>query len=169
MFTNTKSINIKNIKKKYVIFIFSIFLISFGALISHLLTIKYYEDIDNKVLQHLSDEFINKTSEIDLIIKKIEDIEDMIGVDINDLDEENLALPNRIDHLKTKVGMLFQRTKMKDSIPKGNPLRDIYITDNYGVRFHPILKRKQFHRGIDLRAKVGTEVYATASGVVRAL
>ena len=41
------------------------------------------------------------------------------------------------------------------------------VTASFGYRKHPISKKKQFHRGIDLRAKRKTNVFATADGVVR--
>ncbi|EAJ6041490.1 M23 family metallopeptidase, partial [Campylobacter jejuni] len=40
------------------------------------------------------------------------------------------------------------------------------ITGNFGWREHPLLKRREFHPGIDLRAEIGTPIYAPASGVV---
>jgi len=47
------------------------------------------------------------------------------------------------------------------------PLRGrIYVTSPYGTRIHPIRKRRMFHSGIDLRARVGAGVYATMSGKV---
>lgn len=47
------------------------------------------------------------------------------------------------------------------------PLRGrIHITSPYGVRIHPIRKRRMFHHGIDLRARVGAGVYAAMSGRV---
>lgn len=40
------------------------------------------------------------------------------------------------------------------------------ITCKYGPRIHPITKKASTHTGIDIRAALGTSVYATASGTV---
>jgi len=40
------------------------------------------------------------------------------------------------------------------------------ITCKYGPRIHPITKKKSTHTGIDIRAAMNTNIYATASGQV---
>jgi len=53
--------------------------------------------------------------------------------------------------------------------PTASPLAGVSLHDahsGFGMRIHPISKRKQLHRGIDFRAKLGTEVLATAAGRV---
>ena len=48
-----------------------------------------------------------------------------------------------------------------------NPLRvPLVLTSKYGYRPHPVTGRYQFHEGIDLRAAVGTRVYASQKGKV---
>ncbi|RLD62801.1 MAG: hypothetical protein DRI95_12530 [Bacteroidetes bacterium] len=37
----------------------------------------------------------------------------------------------------------------------------------YGMMVHPIYKKKKMHKGVDLKAERGTEIYATADGKVR--
>lgn len=47
-----------------------------------------------------------------------------------------------------------------------NPLKNMHITCPYGLRTHPIYKDKRFHHGVDLRASLGTEIFAVLNGKV---
>jgi len=51
-------------------------------------------------------------------------------------------------------------------VPNGAPLPMEGVTSAYGWRVHPLLKKREFHPGIDLRAKRGKPVWTTADGVV---
>ncbi|MEL6924129.1 MAG: M23 family metallopeptidase [Bacteroidota bacterium] len=51
--------------------------------------------------------------------------------------------------------------------PSCNPLEGNYeITSGFGQRMHPVYKRKKHHRGVDLKASLGTPVVATSDGVI---
>lgn len=52
------------------------------------------------------------------------------------------------------------------SVPSRNPLNTGRISSGYGMRVHPILRRRKRHSGVDLAAPTGTPVYATADGAV---
>ncbi len=41
------------------------------------------------------------------------------------------------------------------------------VVSGFGMRYHPILKYRRLHSGIDLTARQGTPIYATGDGVVR--
>jgi murein DD-endopeptidase MepM/ murein hydrolase activator NlpD len=47
------------------------------------------------------------------------------------------------------------------------PVRYDHVASGFGVRMHPVLKRKLMHSGIDYAAPSGTMVVAAASGTVR--
>lgn len=53
--------------------------------------------------------------------------------------------------------------------PDGWPLTasSTEVTSNFGMRIHPILKSRMQHRGIDIRAKIGTPVLATGVAIVK--
>ena len=51
--------------------------------------------------------------------------------------------------------------------PSGSPIGgDYHITSHFGMRMHPIQKKKKMHQGIDFRAPIGTPILATSSGVI---
>lgn len=51
-------------------------------------------------------------------------------------------------------------------IPAIKPVKGILLS-GYGMRFHPILGYRRMHEGLDFRANVGDEVYATGDGTIR--
>lgn len=50
--------------------------------------------------------------------------------------------------------------------PAGLPLRTMFVSSGFGMRWHPLGGGAKFHGGVDFPAPVGTSVYATAPGVV---
>lgn len=50
-------------------------------------------------------------------------------------------------------------------LPVIRPVNGI-ILSGFGMRYHPILHIVRMHKGIDLRAKLGTPVHATGDGIV---
>lgn len=50
--------------------------------------------------------------------------------------------------------------------PKGWPVQG-RVTSRFGMRVHPLSKKKDFHSGIDISARSGTSIRATADGIVR--
>jgi len=62
-----------------------------------------------------------------------------------------------------------ERVKKIQSVPAIVPLsgeQRYRFGSGFGYRNHPILKRRLFHKGIDIAAKTGTPIYATGNGKV---
>ena len=57
-------------------------------------------------------------------------------------------------------------TTLEKNIPNDKPIPYQRVSSKFGYRTHPISHKKSFHAGIDLVAKKGTPVRATADGVV---
>ena len=59
--------------------------------------------------------------------------------------------------------------KKQDSLaylPALRPILGGRVTGKFGIRNHPILGVRKHHEGLDLSAKRGTPVYASAKGIV---
>ncbi len=102
---------------------------------------------------------VRREKEFKEIGDKIENIEEMIGLKMPD----DTNMEQRVD-LASLTAM--QRKMMLDSLPSGCPLEFKKITSRYGLRTHPIYMKKEFHPGVDLRAKMNTPIKAVADGVV---
>jgi len=72
--------------------------------------------------------------------------------------------------LQTRLNLALKsskdRAQMLKLIPSGSPVIYKGISSRYGYRKHPVTKRRALHRGTDLKANIGTPVYATADGIV---
>lgn len=65
--------------------------------------------------------------------------------------------------------LALEKEKMLSAIPAIMPVagKDLKrVASGYGMRFHPILKIRRMHTGMDFTASTGTEIYSTGDGVV---
>ncbi|MFL0095991.1 M23 family metallopeptidase [Tenacibaculum maritimum] len=82
-----------------------------------------------------------------------------------DIYKDSLLLLFKKNHRVRHLEKLYNKPK---DMPRAyqHPLRDnLVITSEYGYRTHPILKKKHFHYGIDLRGR-NKSVYAVLPGIV---
>lgn len=110
----------------------------------------------NMTMQQSLDE---KAAQYAVIEDKIASFEEALGLE----NENNLTISARLENLNITND---QQQGILNQIPNGWPITNKGITGKFGWREHPILKRKEFHPGIDLAASIGTPIYAPASGVV---
>ena len=61
---------------------------------------------------------------------------------------------------KNKSDMLASIPSIR---PTGNKAR---LASGYGMRFHPLLKLRRMHAGLDFSAQQGTPIYATGNGTI---
>jgi murein DD-endopeptidase MepM/ murein hydrolase activator NlpD len=102
---------------------------------------------------------IDKKKELDKISDSLSDIESMMGI----APVSAAPLQKRVDLAKLNSE---NRITLLQFIPNGSPIPYNGITSKFGYRIHPTLKRREFHRGIDMKAKMKTPVYATADAMV---
>ena len=101
----------------------------------------------------------NKEHELTQLDERLVSIEELIGMD----GDEHQSFSERVDvaQLTSK-----ERSLIFEIIPNGSPIKYKGITSKFGYRKHPITGKREKHNGSDMRAKIFTEVYATANGVV---
>ena len=101
----------------------------------------------------------DKKKELDALSDSLTEIEKLIG--LKPLDESSLQ--ERVSATKMSSQ---HRAVLMQLIPNGSPIEYHGITSKFGWRIHPILHKREFHRGIDMKAKLNTKVYAPADGIV---
>ncbi|MCX2682403.1 M23 family metallopeptidase [Campylobacter sp. MIT 21-1685] len=100
-----------------------------------------------------------KTQQYAAIEDKIASFEMALGLE----SENNLSIHTRLENLELTNE---QQVQILSQIPNGWPIANKGVTGKFGWRDHPLLNRREFHPGIDLRAEIGTPVYAPADGVI---
>lgn len=59
-----------------------------------------------------------------------------------------------------------ERRLLLNMIPNGLPAQFERVNSDFGQRVHPVTKKRAMHRGVDLKMRKGTPVFATADGIV---
>ncbi|RAZ49652.1 M23 family metallopeptidase [Campylobacter hyointestinalis] len=90
---------------------------------------------------------------------KIALLEDQLGLNT----DNNITMETRLENL---ILTSSQQQLMFSMIPNGEVIKSNGVSAGFGWRSHPILNKKEFHPGIDLRADIGTPIYAPADGVI---
>ena len=110
-------------------------------------------------IRNAQEKLISKKKELDEISDSLSHIETLIGLTT----DEDMPLQERVDLAKLNSEDM---ATLLQFIPSGSPIPYNGVTSKYGYRIHPTLKRKEFHRGTDMKAKMRTPVYATADAIV---
>jgi len=125
---------------------------------AYLLLEKKNQELDNTMKQtQLA--LIDKKKELSEVSDSLSEIETMIGM----TPVAEMSLQERVS--ATKLNSEHMATLMQ-FIPSGSPVEYKGITSKFGYRIHPTLNRRELHRGLDMKAKMNTPVYATADGIV---
>ena len=110
-------------------------------------------------MQETKTSLFKKKKELDELSDSLSEIETLIGLKpLADTSLQERVSVTKIDSQHRAVLMQL--------IPNGSPIEYHGITSKFGWRTHPILHKREFHRGTDMKAKMNTPVYATADAIV---
>jgi len=89
---------------------------------------------------------------------------------VEELAEEMSRLFRELEDRESKLSlleqMIMERRLEDQTMPTGTPVRSGYITSKFGYRPDPINGKRAFHSGVDFTGKRGSDVVATADGLV---
>ena len=100
----------------------------------------------------------------------IESILSSVGVDIKvQVSNENSGGPFTSSVGATKDELILRTDQYLDTIqdvPLGAPVPGV-LTSRFGQRLDPINGKSAYHQGVDIRGQAGSDVKATANGIVK--
>ncbi len=82
------------------------------------------------------------------------------------LGELTAQMDDRDRQMRVLESMLMSRNLSAEVSPAGRPVQKGWLSSKYGMRTDPFTGKQDHHKGVDLAGKEGTEVIATAAGVV---
>lgn len=169
----------KHILLYVLLFIATIILVSFAAIRLLLAEIASIEENRDALIRdysrieemnkNLDAQIIQKNNDIETIRGRLGNLEGFIGMSNGD-DMDATSQDTSIEHILERVDLAKITAEQKGftmrMLPNGNPVTHFQVSSPFGYRSHPLMKRREFHTGIDLRVPVQTPVYTTADGVV---
>jgi len=86
----------------------------------------------------------------------------VLGVILLPMAESRIQSQEKVDNTQEITSISNSKTDMDFALPIQNGL----VSSRFGPRIHPIMRQKEFHKGVDIAAPKGTIVYAAADGKV---
>lgn len=90
---------------------------------------------------------------------------DLADASIISLDREPGTATSILDDIFASDEERIAHGLMIRSLPISAPVKGV-VTSGFGMRNHPILRGRRAHKGLDIAAPTGTEIFAPGAGVV---
>ncbi|MCP3871691.1 MAG: peptidoglycan DD-metalloendopeptidase family protein [Desulfobacteraceae bacterium] len=80
------------------------------------------------------------------------------------VNQTNLAAKKQALDFENLIKLLEKKRNLLASTPSIKPIAGGWITSPFGYRKSPFTGRREFHSGLDISNRIGTEIIATANG-----
>ncbi len=121
-------------------------------------------------------------AKLDALLVEQQEKQDALLAKKDEIAEKLKAIDAEAKQIEQDLAKAIEEQRKRDAAKKPDPAdppaasgtlfvnptqtRPIYVTSEYGMRFHPVLHYWRLHAGIDLRDYCGNDVYAARSGTV---
>jgi len=85
---------------------------------------------------------------------------------MSQLEDLSTQLESREQQLSLLENMIMNHNLQAEVLPAGRPIAKGWISSKYGMRTDPFNGKPEFHKGLDLAGKEGSNIVAVAAGVV---
>ncbi|GLO60879.1 peptidase M23 [Vibrio sp. MACH09] len=116
--------------------------------------LEQYQDLK----QQLESDISSKEDQLLSVSSRLEEIEEYLGGEKLELD-----MDSRLDLAAINTAV---RLALLQKIPNGAPVKIGRRSSKYGMRTHPVTKKRTMHRGLDFAVNTGTAIYSPADGVI---
>ena len=97
-------------------------------------------------------------------------LDQIIQLDAKKLNQDVFLIHHKskiiLSMITTLIIAFFLSFNMSQDPPSEWPVISKDVTSDFGMRLHPISKEKKLHKGIDIKAAIGDEIFAPAAGIV---
>ena len=108
--------------------------------------------------EQLEGDISSKEDELLSVSSRLEEIEEYLGGSKPELDMNSRL---NIAAVNTAV-----RLALLKQIPNGSPVKIGRRSSKYGMRTHPVTKKRTMHRGLDFAVNTGTAIYSPSDGII---
>ena len=128
-----------------------------------------------ELLEEMTDHFHTIYEETLSINDSTEVAQKIVFDQIIQLDAKKLNQEIFLIHHKSKIILsmittillsIFLSFNISQEPPTEWPVISKHVTSDFGMRLHPETKEKKLHKGIDIKAAIGDEIFAPASGII---
>ncbi len=85
---------------------------------------------------------------------------------ISQLDELSAQLADRERQLEILESLMISQNLQSEVVPSGRPTHGGWVSSQFGYRNDPFTGEREYHKGVDVAGKDGSDIIAAASGVV---